>query len=1184
MKKTFTTFALMLFLGLSLFAQNDADVRLAKSELAKQATELGLNTQSIEDYLVSDHYVSSYHNATHLYLWQTVEGVPVYNGLITIGIKDNKVYNLQSNAVKHIATKLNTGAANLDAEAAIRAAAEALNIQTVESFQLLAEKRSNSFVYAPTSFAQNDIPVYLCYDKNEDDQYEISWNVDLDVAGSDYWSLRVSAIDGRLLSKNNYTVYCNMEDMPLHRHSKSCTSVVQANGSNETNSALVDMMMDGSYRVYPAPAESPNHGSHDLIVNPADSVASPFGWHDTNGEEGAEFTITRGNNVHAYADTDFNDQSDGNEPDGGMDLIFDFEHDTALEPTDNTNAAQVNLFYMNNFIHDFTYRYGFDEAAGNFQVNNYGNGGAANDYVQAESADGGGTNNANFGTPPDGGNGRMQMFLWGASDTDLLNVNSPEELEGIYAAQPAGFGAQITATPVTGNLVFVDDGTSEGTLGCDPPINGDELTGNIAMIDRGSCEFGLKALQAEEAGAIGVIVCNVVGVNGGDGTEVITMGAGAVGAQVTIPAVMINVPNCNLLRASLTSGIPVNATLQTPQITGPSQLNGSFDNGIVAHEFGHGVSNRLTGGPSQAGCLSNDEQMGEGWSDFFSLVSSVEPGDAGTDARGIGTYAIGQDTDGRGIRTFPYSTDMEIYPKTYDDIIGTGAPHPLGEVWAAVTWDLYWAMVDEYGYDADINNLESGNARAIRLVIEGMKEQACSPGFVRGREGILAADEAIYEGENFCLIYNVFARRGVGFDAVEGSTANRNDNTEGFLSHPLCLDELLIAKTATPIVAAGEEILVDITVTNYKKDPVTDLTVTDQIPEGAVIVDGSSNYPATVVGDVVSFDIGAVAENDVITVSYKLLASAAVASTTLYFNDFSGGTSGWDIEIGEGGAESFWQLTDQLTSPGDLAFYVNDNAVEATDVRLYSTESFEITGTRPALRFDNYYDTELAVNGGFVEVREAGEESWTRLSFDNNIRNGYNVILAYGGTNAFAIPSLAGFSGNSDGFVDTYLNLTEYIGKTIEFRFRFGTNELTSGSGAFPGWAIDNFEILDLDDFRGEACASAGGDDPVCASAATIIESDGLTALYEVSRDDFSMELFPNPTDNFVNVRIVAKAAGPANLRLITLDGKMVKSEDINVTEGFNIMEMEVSDLPKGMYFVELSSEVHHSIQKLVIE
>src|SRR5262249_37592937 len=77
-----------------------------------------------------------------------------------------------------------------------------------------------------------------------------------------------------------------------------------------------------------------------------------------------------------------------------------------------SSAAVVQLFYLNNFMHDKLYELGFTEAAGNFQSNNFGRGGLGNDAVQADAQDGGGFNNANFSTPPDGSPGRMQMYIF----------------------------------------------------------------------------------------------------------------------------------------------------------------------------------------------------------------------------------------------------------------------------------------------------------------------------------------------------------------------------------------------------------------------------------------------------------------------------------------------------------------------------------------------------------------------------------------------------------------------------------------------------------------------------------------------------------------------------------------------------------------------------------------------------
>jgi hypothetical protein len=211
------------------------------------------------------------------------------------------------------------------------------------------------------------------------------------------------------------------------------------------------------------------------------------------------------------------------------------------------------------------------------------------------------------------------------------------------------------------------------------------------------------------------------------------------------------------------------------------QLDGDFDNGIIAHEYGHGISNRLTGGRNNVGCLNNAEQMGEGWSDYIGLMMTMEAGDARDDIRGIGTYAIGEPTNGGGIRPAPYSTDFAVNNYTYGDTnSGLSQPHGIGFVWATVLWEMTWDLIDKYGFDSDLYTGTGGNNIAMQLVTEGMKLQACDPGFVDGRDGILAADQALYGGANQCLIWKAFARRGLGFSASQGNRNSRSDQVEAF--------------------------------------------------------------------------------------------------------------------------------------------------------------------------------------------------------------------------------------------------------------------------------------------------------------------------------------------------------------------------------------------------------------------
>jgi PKD repeat protein len=289
-------------------------------------------------------------------------------------------------------------------------------------------------------------------------------------------------------------------------------------------------------------------------------------------------------------------------------------------------------------MHDMTYHYGFDEEAGNFQELNYSGLGLGSDFVNAEALDGSGTSNANFSTPPDGNNGRMQMYVFTA-----FNPNGQDKDSGL-------------------------------------------------------------------------------------------------------------------------------------------------DNGIIAHEYGHGISNRLTGGASNTSCLFNQEQMGEGWSDYYAMITTIDHGDNRNTKRPLGTYALGQAVDGPGIRNKLYSTDMAVNSYTYGDLKFTGGEtHNIGEIWTVMLWDLTWDLIDTLGYDPDIMYGKGGNNVALRLVTEAMKLQVCSPGFVDGRDAILQADQLYYNGTYQCMIWKAFARRGLGYSADQGSSDNYNDGTEAFDIPPYCL-------------------------------------------------------------------------------------------------------------------------------------------------------------------------------------------------------------------------------------------------------------------------------------------------------------------------------------------------------------------------------------------------------------
>jgi Fungalysin metallopeptidase (M36) len=241
--------------------------------------------------------------------------------------------------------------------------------------------------------------------------------------------------------------------------------------------------------------------------------------------------------------------------------------------------------------------------------------------------------------------------------------------------------------------------------------------------------------------------------------------------QPTIAAVMISQADGVTVKAKLP------AVIATVDVSQPLNRDGDLDSGIIAHEYMHGISRRLTGGPSTSGCLANAEQAGEGWSDFMALVLTAKPTQTGPTSRPFASYVM----FGGGIRSYPYTTEMSVNPQTYASISGQLA-HGVGEVWAETLWEMYWNLVDEYGFNPNIldSYTQGGNNLALQLVMDGLKLQPCSPGFVDSRNAILLADQNLTGGVNQCLIWRAVAKRGLGQNANQGSPHSTFDGTQDF--------------------------------------------------------------------------------------------------------------------------------------------------------------------------------------------------------------------------------------------------------------------------------------------------------------------------------------------------------------------------------------------------------------------
>lgn len=649
-------------------AQADTPLAIAQAHLQQNRQQWQLTPQDLTSAQITDQYTTAKTGTTHIYFQQHVNDIPVFNAILNINVQaDGDILNVGNRFYADAATLAGRAVPQMTAQTAVERVMGRHGLATDTPLQLISAERSatQTTTFAPATVALEPIEASLVYAPAKDGTLRLGWQVSFYQHNAQHWWITVvDAENGSILTEMDQVIHDQFRAPQTGRN-----HLLQNSPSQNSREALSE-----SYFVYEMPAESPIHDNsgRTMVVNPANLNASPFGWHDDDGVDGAEYTITRGNNVHAYADRlSLNTENVllHPSPDGGEELVFDFPIDFDEDPEQYMDAAVTNLFYWNNIMHDVFYEYGFDEPSGNFQEINYkGLGGVGGDYVNAEAQDGAlllgiplNSNNANFATPSDGSNPRMQMYVW---------------------------------------------------------------------------------------------------------------------------------------------------TTDTPN------LDGDLDSGIIAHEYGHGISIRLTGGPSTS-CLSSSEQGGEGWSDFFGIILTAVPEDTASDPRGVGTYALNQPASGPGIRAFPYSASLAVNPQTYDDIKDASVPHGVGSVWATMMWDMYWLYVDKYGFSEDIymaNHADPnylGNNRALEVVVHALKLQPCSPTFLDQRDAILAAERDLFGSAEFdedqCMIWEAFARRGLGFSASDGGSGSNTDGTEAFDVPLQCIPEFTLDVSPASAEICGDD-------------------------------------------------------------------------------------------------------------------------------------------------------------------------------------------------------------------------------------------------------------------------------------------------------------------------------------------------------------------------------------------
>jgi large repetitive protein len=934
---------------------------------------------------------------------------------------------------------------------------------------------------------------------------------------SDVFAYVIAADDGRLLTRHNLTQFDSYKYRvwadPALAHN------IPADGPLVDYTPHPTGQLDNTVPVFATPSLIDIEGFN----NPPGGKPDP--WLPVGATE------TTGNNVDAFADLAAPDLFGTGDVRADVTAagVFDRIFDVAAEPLSNPNqskAAVTQLFYTTNWLHDWWYDSGFNEAAGVAQASNFGRGGVEGDAMNAEGQDYAGLDNANMSTPADGMPPRMRMYLWSGQNDLNLDIGAP--ISASWQAGSASFGG--LNFDINGTFALVDDGSAAPTLGCNTLVN--DLTGKIAVIDRGSCAFVVKAKNAQNAGATGVLILN-------NAANAAPPGMGGSDATITIGTLSTTKENGALLKPAMLNGA---VTGHLKRVSGPLH-DGTIDNSVIGHEWGHYLHHRLVNcGSQQCGGMS------EGWADFDALLMVLRQGDnfaGGTFA--LAQYATVADANELyyGIRRLPYTRNMAKNPFTFKHMsdaemlpnipMGFGGAnnaevHNAGEIWAEMLFSAYTGLQMNGGHTFDV-----AKRRMSDYVVAGMILTPVEPTFTEQRDAVLAATEAA-DHADMLILANEFATRGAG-SCAESPPRFATDNVGIVESYELkSRHSILSVKIDDSVKSCDSDGLLDadeagkITIELKNDSPLDLVNTTAQVLAGTpgVILPGGDTVTFPLLKpfqkatqtldiqldgsfvDVVNLKLDVVAINN-----GSCIAKASVAADPRVNLDDLVGISTIDTVDSD---KPTW--TPKGTSSGaiwtrirdanhnykwsGLDFgSVSDTSLESADIKVSQSGSFVFSfdhdyffendapaGPNPAIYWD----------GGVIEITDDGGATWKDVNLFTS--------PGYGGT--IGDPTNAGQNplGGRMGYIaknasypamdSVALNFGQaFAGKTVRIRFRAGSDLGTSA----PGWEIDNMGVLFVDNKPFSAVVPDGttcngvpvadaGPDQVAASGA-IVPLDG---------------------------------------------------------------------------------------------
>lgn len=649
--------------------------------------------------------------------------------------------------------------------------------------------------------------------------------------------------------------------------------------------------------------------------------------------------------------------------------------------------------------------------------------------------------------------------------------------------------------------VSVLTGTVTPSASICPPF-ANTLTGRIALVSAfaGGCSPEVKIPEAQARGAVGVLM-EFSSIANYSGT-----------ASFAIPAFIVLDADGQAMRSALRTGNSVNASLASKV---PLSRDGALDDLVVAHEWGHYLSNRLIGNAS--GLITNQSRgMGEGWGDFSALLLTVRPEDAAvaSNTNWAGTYALAshvlsdsitaQNAFYFGLRRYPYSTDLAKDPLTFGHIsdanaLPVGAPvqgtggtnaevHNTGEVWCTMLWECYASLLRDTGR----LSFTQARDRMRRYFVQSLQLTPIDPTFLEARDALLMAAFAT-DAADYQAFRVAFARRGMGTGAVAPSRSSSNNSgvTQSFtiggdLSFvAIALDDSVGSCDHDGLLDVGEDGYIALKLRNPLMSSslgggtatFTSPSATLQFPLG-----NTATFPSSNPGDVVTARVRVHRRSD--------SGGVQMDSVAVQYDD-----SGWVVTGARSASSADYGNVDE--SPSTNEGFEERTASLWTDVRADSRSALESppwSKVQPdAGSFDHAYNIPMVVvgsglyvkdhslvspplvvgassfgftfqtayafyparyQGGVVELSTDGGASWADIG--SSMTPGYDSVMSLSGMPLYGRPMFGGTSPGFPGRITETVDLgTSYAGQTVRIRFRAEA----SNYRAAAGWTIDDINF-----------------------------------------------------------------------------------------------------------------------------